>query len=65
MRLSLELATRGASLIVSDIDRVYRRSRPLSWFDKAREAQARGRPVCDVSDRDAVFALVEEAEKRG
>jgi len=59
--LALDLAKRGASLIVSDID--------LSAAEETRElVRQQGATAeavqCDVTDRDAVFALVEETEKR-
>lgn len=59
--MALDLAKRGASLIISDID-------PSSAEQTAalvREQQAQAEVIpCDVTDRDAVFALVEETEKR-
>lgn len=59
--LALDLAKRGASLIVSDID--------LSAAEETRElVRQQGATAeaiqCDVTDRDAVFALVDETEKR-
>jgi NAD(P)-dependent dehydrogenase (short-subunit alcohol dehydrogenase family) len=59
--LALDLAKRGASLIVSDID--------LSAAEETAElVRQQGATVealqCDVTDRDAVFALVDETEKR-
>ncbi len=57
--LSLDLAARGASLLLSDIDRA-------STEETASLAKKHGTQVevtaCDVTDRDAVFALVDEAE---
>ena len=59
--LALDLAQRGASLIISDIN-------PSSAEETAelvRQQQARAEAVvCDVTDRNAVFGLVEETEKR-
>lgn len=59
--LAVELAQRGASLIISDIN-------PSSAEETAelvRQQQARAEAiVCDVTDRNAVFGLVEETEKR-
>jgi len=59
--LALDLAKRGASLIISDIN-------PSSAEETAelvRQQQARAEAVvCDVTDRNAVFGLVEETEKR-
>ena len=59
--LALDLAKRGASLIVSDIN-------PSSAEETAelvRQQQARAEAVvCDVTDRNAVFGLVEETEAR-
>ena len=59
--LALDLAQRGASLIISDIN-------PSSAEETAelvRQRQARAEAVvCDVTDRDAVFGLIEETEKR-
>ena len=59
--LTLDLAGRGASLIVSDID-------PASAEQTAAAARERGAEAevfeCDVTDRNAVFGLVEEAERR-
>ena len=59
--LALDLAKRGASLIISDIN-------PSSAEETAElvgQQQARAEAVvCDVTDRNAVFGLVEETEKR-
>jgi NAD(P)-dependent dehydrogenase (short-subunit alcohol dehydrogenase family) len=59
--LALDLASRGASVVVSDID-------TEAAQETARQVQARGAQAevisCDVTSRDAVFDLVEEAEKR-
>jgi len=59
--LSLDLAGRGASLVVSDIDRAS--AEQTAEVVRAEGAQVEVVP-CDVSDRDAVFALVDETEKR-
>jgi len=59
--LALNLAERGASLLVSDIDvAAAERTAELVRQHKALAEVV----VCDVTDRDAVFALVEETEKR-
>ncbi|TFH31641.1 MAG: SDR family oxidoreductase [Myxococcales bacterium] len=59
--LALELATRGASLIVSDINS----SAAEATAELVRQRGATVEAVqCDVTDRDAVFALVDETEKR-
>ena len=59
--LSLDLAGRGASLVVSDVDQE-------SVEQTAELVRAEGTQVevvpCDVTDRDAVFALIDETEKR-
>jgi NAD(P)-dependent dehydrogenase (short-subunit alcohol dehydrogenase family) len=59
--LSLDLAKRGASLIVSDIDRSS--AEETAQLVRQRQAEAEVIP-CDVTDRDAVFALVDETERR-
>jgi NAD(P)-dependent dehydrogenase (short-subunit alcohol dehydrogenase family) len=59
--LALDLAKRGASLIISDIDP----SSAEQTAELVREQQAQAEVIpCDVTDRDAVFALVGETEKR-
>lgn len=59
--LALELATRGASLIVSDINS----SAAEQTAELVRQRGATVEAVqCDVTDRNAVFALVDETEKR-
>jgi len=59
--LALDLAARGASLIVSDIDS----SAADETGELVRQQGASVETVqCDVRDRDAVFALVDETEKR-
>jgi NAD(P)-dependent dehydrogenase (short-subunit alcohol dehydrogenase family) len=59
--LALELATRGASLIVSDINS----SAAEQTAELVRQRGATVEAVqCDVTDRDAVFALVDETDKR-
>jgi NAD(P)-dependent dehydrogenase (short-subunit alcohol dehydrogenase family) len=59
--LALDLAGRGASIVVSDIE-------PSSADETAalvRKQGARAEVVpCDVTNRDGVFALVEETERR-
>jgi NAD(P)-dependent dehydrogenase (short-subunit alcohol dehydrogenase family) len=59
--LTLDLAKRGASLIVSDID-------ASAAEETAELARRQGATVeaiqCDVTDREAVFTLVDETEKR-
>jgi len=58
--LSLDLAGRGASLVVSDIDRAS--AEQTAELVRAEGAQAEVVP-CDVTDRDAVFTLIDETEK--
>ncbi|HSN81578.1 MAG TPA: SDR family NAD(P)-dependent oxidoreductase [Polyangiales bacterium] len=59
--LTLDLAERGASLIVADID-------PVSAEETAELARQKGAQAevipCDVTDRNAVFELLDEAERR-
>jgi NAD(P)-dependent dehydrogenase (short-subunit alcohol dehydrogenase family) len=59
--LALELAERGASMMLSDIDA----AAAEQTADSLRRGRARAEVIrCDVTDREAVFALVEETEKR-
>jgi NAD(P)-dependent dehydrogenase (short-subunit alcohol dehydrogenase family) len=59
--LALELADRGAAVVASDIDS----STADQTAELIRQRGARGESVaCDVTDRDAVFALVDETEQR-
>jgi len=59
--LALDLSGRGASVVVSDID-------PASAEETAGLVRAQGTRAevipCDVTDRDAVFGLVDETERR-
>ena len=59
--LALDLAQRGASLLVSDIVQ----STAEETAELLRQQGAKADAVrCDVTDRDDVFALVEESEAR-
>jgi len=58
--LALELADRGASVIVSDLDEG--RAEETAALVRDRGAAAEVVP-CDVADRDAVFALIDAAEE--
>jgi NAD(P)-dependent dehydrogenase (short-subunit alcohol dehydrogenase family) len=59
--LALDLAKRGASLVVSDINM----SSAEETAELLRQQQASAEVIqCDVTDREAVFALVDETEKR-
>ena len=59
--LALDLAKRGASLVVSDINM----SSAEETADLLRQQRASVEVIqCDVTDREAVFALVDETEKR-
>jgi len=59
--LALDLAGRGASVVISDIE-------PSSADETAALVRKRGARAevipCDVTNRDDVFALVEESERR-
>lgn len=59
--MALDLAERGASLIISDINEAS--AEETAELVRAKRAQAESIP-CDVTDRDAVFALAEETERR-
>ena len=59
--LALDLADRGAAVIVSDID--VDAAEETAKLLRSQGAQAEVIP-CDVTDRDAVFALVDETERR-
>lgn len=59
--LSLDLARRGASLIVSDV--VLSSAQETAELVRAEGAQAEALR-CDVADRDDVFALLDETEVR-
>jgi NAD(P)-dependent dehydrogenase (short-subunit alcohol dehydrogenase family) len=59
--LALDLARRGAALIISDIDQ----SSAEQTVELVREQQGQAEAVaCDVTDREAVFGLIDETEKR-
>jgi NAD(P)-dependent dehydrogenase (short-subunit alcohol dehydrogenase family) len=59
--LALDLAERGASLVVSDIDS----SSAEETAALARKQGTRAEVIpCDVTKRDAVFGLIEETERR-
>jgi NAD(P)-dependent dehydrogenase (short-subunit alcohol dehydrogenase family) len=59
--LALDLAERGASLVVSDIDS----SSADETAALARKQGTRAEVIpCDVTKRDAVFGLIEETERR-
>lgn len=59
--LALDLVKRGASLLISDIDA----ASAEQTAELVRKHEARAEAVaCDVTDRDAVFALVDEAVER-
>ncbi len=59
--LALDLARRGASLVVSDIDP----SSAEATAELVRGERARAEVIpCDVTDREAVFALVRQTEER-
>lgn len=59
--LALDLAERGASLVVSDIDS----SSADETAALARKQGTRAEVMpCDVTKRDAVFGLIEETERR-
>ncbi len=59
--LALDLAGRGAALIISDIDQ----SSAEQTAQLVRQQQAQAEVLtCDVTDRDAVFGLINETEKR-
>lgn len=60
-QLAVELAGRGASLVVSDIDQAS--AEETASLTRERGAQTEVVP-CDVTDRASVFALVDECEKR-
>jgi NAD(P)-dependent dehydrogenase (short-subunit alcohol dehydrogenase family) len=59
--LALDLATRGASLVVSDINV----AAAEETAELVRQQGAAAEAVqCDVTDREAVFDLIDETEKR-
>jgi NAD(P)-dependent dehydrogenase (short-subunit alcohol dehydrogenase family) len=59
--MALDLASRGASVVISDIDPSS--AEQTATQVRALHSQAEVIP-CDVTDRDAVFALIEESDKR-
>ncbi len=59
--MALDLAERGASVLVSDI--VQSSAEETAELVRAKGVRSEG-VRCDVTDRDAVFALVDEAEIR-
>jgi NAD(P)-dependent dehydrogenase (short-subunit alcohol dehydrogenase family) len=59
--LALQLADLGASLVVSDVDEAG--ARQTASLTRERDAKTEV-VLCDVTDRNAVFHLVEETEKR-
>ena len=59
--MALDLAGRGASVLVSDI--VLSSAEETAELVRAKGARSEG-VRCDVTDRDEVFALVNEAEMR-
>ena len=59
--MALDLAKRGGSLIISDIDA----ASAEQTAEQVRALRAHAEVIaCDVTDRGAVFALVDEADKR-
>lgn len=59
--LALDLSGRGASVVVSDIDLAS--AEQTAGLVRAQGTRAEVIP-CDVTDRDAVFGLVDETERR-